>query len=229
MAHLRIEPRLDARDLERRRRTQAAALDRRMPGAVGVGEVRPDARQPRPCRRPGPWPPPRRGPASRGRRAGSAEAAVNLEVDAGRAARWRPRRVDGLVERPARVDAEVDIGPATAVQSSAGPSSQARAGASMPAARSSRASSAVATPSQVAPPSNAARATWHHAVAVAVRLDHRHHRGITRPLLERRDVGADGIEIDARWTRSPDQCLTEGEGGSAVLGVASWDRRASGR
>ena len=84
------------------------------------------------------------------------------------AARWATGR-DGEVDVGGHRGGEVVVGD---VQPGEHP------GAASPAARSSRASSSVQTPSQVAPAAERGTGDRDGAVAVAVGLDHRHQRGV---------------------------------------------------
>ena len=85
-----------------------------------------------------------------------------------------------------------------AAKSSSGRCSQDRIRAGRPAARSSRASSIVQTPSQVAPACKRGPGDGDGAVPVAVRLDHRHQRGAGGRGAQHVDVVPDGGEIDER-------------------------------
>ena len=131
-------------------------------------------RRPAPRRRPRPWRPRRTGRASRRGCAAAGQAGVGLEVQpggtpGGAAPRPRPRRA-GPRRRPRGRRRRRPPG----ARSSPGACSQASSGTSMPAARSARASSRKATPSQAAPPATRGAGARQQAVAVAVRLDDRH-------------------------------------------------------
>ena len=65
-----------------------------------------------------------------------------------------------------------------------------------PAARSARASSGVAVPTQVAPASTGGPGTGHHPVAVRVRLHDGHERGVRRVGAQRPHVGPQGGQVD---------------------------------
>ena len=88
-----------------------------------------------------------------------------------------------------RLGGDVDVGGDQRGRSSSGPYSQASSGRVSPASRRASASAGVATPSQSAPASRAARAHCDHPVAVRVGLDHDHQRGRGDVRTERVDVG----------------------------------------